>query len=180
MAEQQRSCDQAFIALLYLFRNVLFKEILNLNGVVRSSPYKKLPLVLTKNEISLILQEMNGTYKTMVEIIYGGGLRLSECFSLRIKDIDFQRQCMTIRSGKGNKDRQTLLPISVIPELKKHLLVIRKYYDNDRKNNIPGVQLPHALSRKYPNAGKEWGWFGFSRQENYHVIQEKRLFLLTM
>ena len=150
---------QAFIALLYLFRNVLYKEISNLNGVVRSSQYKKLPLVLAKDEILLILEQMNGIYKTMTEIIYGGGLRLSECLSLRVRDIDFQRQCLTIRSAKGNKDRQTLLPNTLIPELKKHLLIIRKYHDSDRKNNISGVQLPHALSRKYPNAGKEWGWF---------------------
>jgi integron integrase len=150
---------QAFIALLYLFRNVLFKEISNLNGVIRSSNYKKLPLVLTKDEILLILQQMQGIYRIMIELIYGGGLRLSECLSLRIKDIDFQRQCMTIRSGKGNKDRQTLLPYSLISALKEHFLLVMKYYESDRKNNIAGVQLPHALNKKYPNVGKEWGWF---------------------
>ena len=147
---------QAFIALLYLFRNILFKKISNLTDVVRSSHYKKLPLVLSKIEIQSIIAHMNGIYKTMVEIIYGGGLRLSECLSLRIKDIDFQRRCITIRSGKGNKDRQTLLPQTVIPELKKHLISTKKYYESDQQNNISGVQLPYALNRKYPNAGKEW------------------------
>ena len=95
----------------------------------------------------------------MTELIYGGGLRLAECLSLRIKDIDFERQCLTIRSGKGNKDRQTLLSNTVIPALKEHLLSIRKYYESDLKNNIARVQLPYALNMKYPNAGKEWGWF---------------------
>ncbi len=150
---------QAFIALLFLFRNVLFKEITNLNDVIRSSQYRKLPLVLSKDEVQLILKQMKGTYKIMAELTYGGGLRLSECLSLRIKDVDFQRQCLTIRSGKGNKDRQTLLSNTVIPALKEHILLIRKYYESDLKNKIAGVQLPYALSRKYPNAGKEWGWF---------------------
>ena len=102
---------------------------------------------------------MKGTHKIMAELTYGGGLRLSECLSLRIKDVDFERQCLTIRSGKGNKDRQTLLSNTVIPTLKEHILLIRKYYESDLKNKIAGVQLPYALSRKYPNAGKEWGWF---------------------
>jgi integron integrase len=95
----------------------------------------------------------------MAMIIYGGGLRLTECLSLRIQDIDFERQCITIRSGKGRKDRQTLLPSAIVPVLKKHLSDIKKYYDMDRYNKIAGVQLPFALERKYPNAGKEWGWF---------------------
>ena len=150
---------QAFIAVLYLFRNVLFKEISNLNNVIKSSKYKKLPLVLSKTEISLILDQMHGIYKTMTEMIYGGGLRLSECLSLRVRDIDFERQCLTVRSGKGNKDRQTLLPRVIIPSLQTHLESIKKYYDSDRNDNIPGVQLPYALDRKYINAGREWVWF---------------------
>ena len=102
---------------------------------------------------------MNGIYKTMVEIIYGGGLRLSECLSLRIRDIDFPRECITVRSGKGNKDRQTLLPNSIKTDLQEHIADIRKYYDSDRQNKISGVQLPFALENKYLNAGKEWSWF---------------------
>jgi integron integrase len=150
---------QAFIALLYLFRNVLFKKITNLNNVIRSTQYKKFPVVLSQKEISSIFCHLSGVYKTMAMIIYGGGLRLSECLSLRIQDIDFERQCITIRSGKGNKDRQTLLPSVIIPLLKNHLLRIREYYEKDKIKNIAGVQLPYALDRKYPNAGREWGWF---------------------
>ena len=150
---------QAFIAVLYLFRNVLYKEISNLNNVIRSSKYKKLPLVLSKSEISLILGGMNGTNRIMTEMIYGGGLRLSECLSLRVRDIDLERQCLTVRSAKGNKDRQTLLPQGIIPALQMHLESIKKYYDRDRNDNIPGVQLPHALDKKYINADKDWAWF---------------------
>ena len=150
---------QAFIAILYLFRNALFREITNLDNVIRSSQYKKLPLVLSKDEVTRIIGRMKGIQRLMVEIIYGGGLRLSECLSLRIRDIDFQRQCITVRSGKGNKDRQTLLPLSIIPSLKNHLVLTRKYYDNDRRDNVEGVPLPYALENKYRNACREWCWY---------------------
>ena len=102
---------------------------------------------------------MHGTNRIMTEMIYGGGLRLSECLSLRVRDIDLERQCLTVRSAKGNKDRQTLLPQGIIPALQMHLESIKKYYDRDRNDNIPGVQLPHALDKKYINADKDWAWF---------------------
>ena len=162
---------QAFIALLFLYRHILFKEITNLDNVVHSTQYKKLPLVLSVGEIVQVFAQMNGIYKTMVEIIYGGGLRLSECLSLRIRDIDFPRECITVRSGKGNKDRQTLLPNSIKTDLQEHIADIRKYYDSDRQNKIPGVQLPFALENKYLNAGKEWGWFWVFPSSNFQMIQ---------
>ena len=95
----------------------------------------------------------------MAEIIYGGGLRLSECLKLRIKDVDFQNYILTIRSGKGDKDRRTLLSQKTAYSLKEHIQKSRKYYEDDRFDNHPGVELPKALERKYPNAGKEWRWF---------------------
>ena len=95
----------------------------------------------------------------MAAIIYGGGLRLSECLKLRIKDIDFQNNILTIRSGKGDKDRQTLLSDKVLLALKEHIQNIKKYYEDDRFEDRPGVELPKALNRKYPNVGKEWAWF---------------------
>lgn len=150
---------QAFIALLFLFRNVLDKEIKNLDGVLRAPAPKKLPTVLSIGEISQILNNLADVYRIISAVIYGGGLRLSECLSLRVKDIDFERQCLTIRSGKGNKDRQTLLPINLIEPLKEHLTGICHYWETDRHDNIPGVILPFALEKKYPEAGKEWGWF---------------------
>ncbi|MBI9104816.1 MAG: integron integrase [Spirochaetales bacterium] len=153
------SQKQAFIALLFMFRFVLDKEINGLNDVIRAHPGRKLPLVLSREEIKQIINRLNGTTRTMVEIIYGGGLRLNECLSLRVKDIDFDRNCLIIRSGKGDKDRQTLLPNSIIPTLKHHLKSTRVLWEKDHKENVPGVFLPNALEKKYPQAGKEWGWF---------------------
>ncbi len=150
---------QAFIALLYLFRNVLNKEISDLNNVIRSSQYKKLPVVLSKDEVALVISKMKGIYRIMAEIIYGGGLRLSECLSLRIRDLDFQRQCIVVHSGKGNKDRLTLLPESIVPKLQNHLIIVRKKHDKDRREKVEGVPLPDALEKKYKNACLEWGWY---------------------
>ncbi len=149
---------QAFNAILFLFRHILDKQIDNLDSVVRSKVKRRLPLVLSQREIYEIIRRMKHPYRLMTEIIYGGGLRLSECLSLRIKDVDFQNNILTIRSGKGDKDRQTLLPTKVLPTLKKQILDIRKYYEDDRFEDRPGVELPRALERKYPNVGKEWAW----------------------
>ncbi len=146
---------QAFNAILFLFRHLLDKQIDNLDSVVRSKVNRRLPLVISQREISEIIRRMRHPYRLMTEIIYGGGLRLSECLSLRIKDVDFQNTILTIRSGKGDKDRQTLLSTKVLPTLKKQILDIRKYYEDDRFEDRPGVELPRALERKIPNAGKE-------------------------
>ncbi len=150
---------QAFIAILFLFRNALFKEITNLDNVIRAHSGKKLPLVLSRKEIKTIFGNMDGISRIMVELIYGGGLRLTECLSIRIKDLDFDRQCLNIRSGKGNKDRQTLLPHTLITPLTIHLKSIRKYWEQDRREKINGVAMPNALDKKYPGAAVEWGWF---------------------
>jgi len=95
----------------------------------------------------------------LAKIIYGCGLRLNECIKLRVKDIDFEQSCLTVKSGKGDKDRQTVLPESIKNELREHIEQVRDIYDQDRLDNIEGVFLPDALDRKYPNAGKEWIWF---------------------
>jgi integron integrase len=150
---------QAFNALLFLYRNVLSLEITDLETVVRSRVSQRLPLVLTQWEIRAVFARMAGTHQLMAQIIYGGGLRLSECLSLRIKDIDFSRSCLTIRSGKGDKDRQTVLAAITAAPLKAHLAKVRRLFDNDRRHELAGVWLPQALERKYPNAGKDWGWF---------------------
>jgi integron integrase len=150
---------QAFNSLLFLFRHILDKQINNLDSVVRSRIKRRLPLVLSQREVIEIIRQMKHPYRLMTEIIYGGGLRLSECLRLRIKDVDFQNNILTIRSGKGDKDRQTLLSKKVLLPLKKHIQDIRKYYEEDRFEDRSGVELPKALERKYPNAGKEWTWF---------------------
>ena len=150
---------QAFNAILYLFRHVLDKPITDLDCVIRSKQPHRLPLVLSLKEVSEIIRPMEHPYRLMTEIIYGGGLRLSECLRLRIKDVDFQNTILTVRSGKGDKDRQTLLSEKVLSVLKNHVRDVRKYYEDDRFHDRPGVELPRALERKYPNAGKEWAWF---------------------
>lgn len=150
---------QAFNAILFLFRHILDKKILNLESVTRSKVKRRLPLVLSQDEIAVILKQLQNPYRLMAAIIYGGGLRLSECLKLRIKDIDFQNNILTIRSGKGDKDRQTLLSDKVLLALKEHIQNIKKYYEDDRFEDRPGVELPKALDRKYANAGKEWAWF---------------------
>jgi integron integrase len=95
----------------------------------------------------------------MAVMIYGAGLRLGECLSLRVKDIDFDRSCLTIRAAKGNKDRETVLPERIIGELKNHLAMMKRVYQRDRERNVAGVSIPEGLARNYPSAGTEWGWF---------------------
>jgi integron integrase len=150
---------QAFNAILFVFRHVLDKEVQGLEDTIRSRIPRRLPVVLTRQEVFKVFEHLEGIHRLMAGIIYGGGLRLQECLMLRVKDIDFERGCLTVRSGKGDKDRQTLLPESLKDKIQIHLDSTHTIYQKDRKNNIEGVWLPGALERKYPNAGKEWGWF---------------------
>ena len=165
--------NQAFNANLFLFRHVLDKLINDPDSVVRSKIPRRLPLVLSRKDVFEIIRRMDHPYRLMVEIIYGCGLRLSECLKLRVKDVDFQNNILTVRSGKGDKDRQTLLPEKVLPALKKHIQDIRKYFEDDRFYERPGVELPKALERKYPNAGKEWAFQCFHNHDlhSYRLSQ---------
>lgn len=149
----------AFNSLLYLFRNVFSVPVQGLECVVRARSGKRLSVVLSVGEVRQVLSRLQGTDRLMATIIYGAGLRLEECLSLRIRDVDFERSCLTIRCGKGNKDRETVLPEKMIAALRSHLEKVRIIYESDRRNGIPGVQLPEALGRKFPAAEKEWGWF---------------------
>lgn len=106
-----------------------------------------------------MLEEMHGIHRLMAQLTYGGGLRLTECLRLRVKDLDFERLTVVIRNGKGGEDRETVMPKSSVPALKTHLDETRKIYDKDRNHGIDGVEIPGALARKLPNAGKEWNWF---------------------
>jgi len=151
--------NQALNAIVFLYRNVLQKDIKNTINAIRAKERKKLPVVFTKEEIQKIFGKMKGEYALMAKLIYGCGLRLSECITLRVKDIDFKKNILIIRDGKGGKDRVTVLPDNLKVELENHLKIVKRIYRMDRKNNIAGVELPDALERKYPNAGKEWGWF---------------------
>jgi len=151
--------NQAFSALLFLYRHILDKPLENIGESIRAKRSKRLPVVLTQNEVAQLLSELSGVNLLMAQIIYGGGLRLKECLQLRVKDVDLERKTVIVRSGKGDKDRETVLPSSIKSDLKKHLENIKALYDKDRNSNQPGVSLPGALEKKLPNAGKEWPWF---------------------
>ena len=150
---------QAFNALLFLYRNVLSREIVGLGTVIPSRKPRRLPVILTKEELREIFLHLSGTHRLIAAVIYGGGLRLQECLSLRVKDVDFPRNCLVIRSGKGDKDRETVLSERAAAELKRHLARVRSLYDRDRRRSLAGVWVPESLARKYTGAGKEWGWF---------------------
>jgi integron integrase len=150
--------NQAFNAIVFLFRHVFDKDIDDIRGAIRASKKHRLPIVLTKREVYLIFDHLNRTRLLIAQLIYGCGLRLLECLRLRVKDIDFERSCITVRSGKGDKDRETVLPESLKTDLRQHLDKVRDLFEEDRRDKIAGVQLPGALERKFPNAGKEWAW----------------------
>ena len=150
--------NQALNAILFLYRQVLGKAIGYVNGVVRARRPSRLPVVLTRQEVKSILSTLNGTEWIMATLLYGAGLRLMECMRLRVKDVDFNSNQIVIRSGKGNKDRVTMLPTAVKEPLRRHLAGVRTQYQRDLENGYGGVSLPYALERKYPQAAREWGW----------------------
>ena len=150
--------NQAFNALLFLFRNVLDQDLGDISDTVRAKRKRYLPVVLSRKETGNLFSQLSGINDLVARVIYGCGLRLKECLKLRIKDIDFDRNCVVVRGGKGDKDRQTVLPESVRNELLAQIEAIKPLYLQDRENDVPGVELPGALERKFPNAGKEWAW----------------------
>lgn len=150
--------NQALNALLFLYHEVLGKDIGYISGVVRAKRPTRLPVVLSRQEVKSVLSSLSGTEWIMATLLYGAGLRLMECMRLRVKDIDFSSNQITVRSGKGDKDRRTMLPASVKEPLCKHLERVRELYKRDLESGFSRVSLPYALERKYPNATKEWGW----------------------
>jgi len=150
--------NQALSALLFLYKKVLMIELAWLDDVVRAKRPQHLPTVLPREDISRLLQIIQGPKQLLAKLLYGTGMRLMEGVRLRVQDIDFNYEQIFIRGGKGNKDRTTILPASLIPELKEQLQYSHSFFLKDRQEGAPGVELPFALERKYPNAGKEWPW----------------------
>lgn len=150
--------NQALSALLFLYRDVLGIKLDWLGGVVRAKRPKLLPVVLTRDEVNAVLAHLSGVNLIAAMLLYGAGLRLLECLSLRVKDIDFGYRQITVREGKGNKDRITILPASVESRLQLHLEDVRIQFEKDLKEGGGYVRLPKALGRKYPNADHAWGW----------------------
>jgi integron integrase len=150
--------NQALCAILFLYREVLKLDLCRLEGVVRAKISRRLPVVLTRAEVGLVLEQLCGTVRLMATLLYGSGLRLLECARLRIKDVDFGSNQITVRAGKGDKDRVTLLPDVVKDELAGHIECVRRQHQYDVVAGAGWVELPAALARKYPNAGREWAW----------------------
>lgn len=150
--------NQALSALLFLYREILEQELGWLEGVERAKKPSRVPVVLTKQEVSAILSKMHGTTKLMAGLLYGSGLRLMECVRLRVKDIDFGYAQITVRDGKGAKDRVTMLPINMAASLNRHLQLVKLQHEQDVEDGFGQVYLPDALERKYRGAAKEWPW----------------------
>ncbi|MDI7261587.1 MAG: integron integrase [Thermodesulfobacteriota bacterium] len=150
--------NQAFNALLFLYRHILHKEVGNLASVVRAKRKMNLPTVLSRNEVKKLLSFLDQPYLLMAQLMYGCGLRLMECLRLRIKDVDFENDLLMVRSGKGEKDRALMIPGKIREELSKHVASVKEVHDQDLKMGYGEVSLPDALEKKYPGAPKEWGW----------------------
>lgn len=149
--------NQALNAIVYLYKYILKIDLGDIK-TLRPRDSKHLPTVLTQDEVHKILSLLYKENQLMAKLLYGSGLRVSECLSLRIKDLDFAGSQIVVRDGKGNKDRLTMLPQTLQVPLKEHLVGVKALHEEDQKNGVEGVYLPHALARKYPNAGKNWIW----------------------
>ena len=173
---------QALNALLFLYRQVLGVELPWMQQIGRPPERKRIPVVLTVQEVQSILALMAGTEALMAALLYGSGLRLSEALGLRIKDVDFDRNAIVVRSGKGDKDRVVMLPKALVPRLREQLANGRALWGQDRASGQSGVFMPHALDRKYPRAGESWAWFwGFpapklSTDPQTSVVRRHHLF----
>lgn len=150
--------NQAFNALLFLYREVLGQDFGPLQEVQRAKRPARLPVVLTKAEAERVLAGMTGTFRLMAVLLYGTGMRLMECVRLRVKDIDFEANQIVVREGKGFKDRVTILPLSLKAALQTHLQRVQLLHQQDLSQGGGTVYLPYALERKYPKANREWGW----------------------
>lgn len=148
----------ALSSVLFLYRDVLKQRLPYIDGIERAKSAHKLPVVFTRAEVQSVLAHMSGTSSLIAGLLYGAGLRLSEAARLRVKDIDFELNQITIREGKGAKDRITMLPQLIRAGLKDHLLKVKLLHQSDLKEGFGRVYLPYALDIKYLNAAKQWGW----------------------
>jgi integron integrase len=150
--------NQALAALLFLYRQVLGIELPWMGDIQRAKKPERLPLVLSRDEVMALLDAMNGATWLAAALLYGAGLRLMECLRLRVKDVDFARREITVRQGKGGKDRRTMLPAMAIEALQDQMREARRTHERDLAAGFGEVWLPDALARKFPNAGREWAW----------------------
>jgi integron integrase len=152
------SQNQALQALLFLYRQVLEVELPLLDRVVRADKPRRLPVVLTHEEVRRVFSKLRGRSRLVVGLLYGSGLRLSEALEIRVKDLELARRELVVRNGKGGQDRVTVIPSELLPALQDHLARLEAWCRREREVGAPGVSLPHALKRKYPGASTSLGW----------------------
>ncbi len=150
--------NQALNAIVFLYKKVLKREVGQFENLVWAKRSPRVPVVLTVGEVKDVLERIDGVPGLMARILYGSGMRLMECCQLRVKDVDFAYREITVRDGKGHKDRVTVLPVSLVEPLKTQLERAKLLHDQDLADGFGAVYLPNALERKYPNANREWGW----------------------
>ena len=148
----------ALAALLFLYREVLQINLPLIEGVERAKRPQRIPVVLTSEEVRRVLAQLTGTHHLMASLLYGAGLRLMECVRLRVQDLDFNYCQITVRDGKGEKDRRTILPRQLAESLQRHLAKVRLQHEEDVKQGFGSVFLPYALERKHPQAATDWVW----------------------
>ncbi len=149
--------NQALSALLFLYKEVLRQPVEYVDVTWAKKPVR-LPVVLTREEVNAVMRQLSGVPLLVTQLLYGGGLRLTECLRLRVQDVDFGQKMLIVRDGKGQKDRTTTLPQTVAPDLQTHLQRVKKQHHDDLQKGYGRAPLPDALSRKYPNAETEWVW----------------------
>ncbi|MGB0990870.1 MAG: integron integrase [Akkermansiaceae bacterium] len=178
---------QALNALVFLYRDVCGMEEVDLGVKLKKTP-KRIPVVLSMDEVMRLIEKLEPSYRLPAQLQYGAGLRVSELVNLRVKDVDANRRQLTVRSGKGDKDRVTVVPEKLVQPIVNHLLEVRKYYEEDRGEESPGVMMPGALARKMPKAGERWEWFwlfpanhhskdpesGIVRRHHFHEVVYSR------
>jgi len=150
--------NQGLAALLFLYEHVLEQPLNRIEGVVRARRPRRLPVVLSREDVAAVLAELDGDPYLVCALLYGSGLRVLEGLRIRVKDLDFERGESTVRDGKGRKDRITMLPAALYEPLQEHLRRVRRQHEEDLRAALGQAPLPDALARKYPNAAREWGW----------------------
>lgn len=164
--------NQALSALVFMYRHVFEVNLPWLENLVRAKKPARLPVVLTRSEVDAVLDQMHGVTGLMATLLYGAGLRLMECCSLRVMDIDFENHQITVRRGKGDKDRVTTLPEAIESELRKHLDEVRTQHQRNLALGVGSVELPNAMARKCPRAACDWAWQWVFPATRHYVVRE--------
>ncbi len=166
--------NQALSALLFLYKKVLQMDLPWLDDIVRAKRPVRVPIVLTRGEVTKVLGAMTGKHWLMASLLYGSGLRMIECLRLRVQDIDPEYLQLTVRDGKGGKDRRTMLAEKLVPHIERQLHHVRGVFERDATKGLPGVSLPFAIDRKYRTAAKDWKWQYLFPSSQYAFIRSNQ------